>query len=147
MSDRYSTRAVEALLRVSEIEDHKAREALLLKQRQVRELEIELSALRKRRDSVIRRGGAHVLHERLLLDALLKIALKRNRELKLLEEKATLLLETYREANQRKKAVSELRERLRLEREMVAARRGEEAAGDLAATSMVREHENREGES
>ena len=39
MADEYSPRAVDALLRVSEIEDHKARKAYLAKLRQVRRRE------------------------------------------------------------------------------------------------------------
>jgi hypothetical protein len=139
MADEYSPGAVDALLRVSEIEDHKARKAYLAKLRQVRELESQLAHLQKRRESVLRRGNVLFLHERLLLDALLKITLERKRDLDRLRAQATALLNAYREANGRKQAVSELRRKRRSERELAVQRRSEEAAGDLAASRIVRE--------
>ena len=139
MADDYSPGAVDALLRVSEIEDHKARKAYLAKLRQVREVEAQLGLLQKRRDSVLRRGGALFLHERILLDALLKITLERKRDLERLQAQATALLDAYRAANGRKQAVSELRRKRRSERDLAAARRGEEVAGDLAADRIVRD--------
>ena len=93
----------------------------------------------ERRGAVIRRGGGHVLRERLLLDALMKITLERGRELKALKSEATLLLGEYREARNRRDAVSSLRERRVAEREMRISRRDEEAAGDAAATRITLE--------
>jgi flagellar biosynthesis chaperone FliJ len=140
----YAARAVDALLRLREIEEQKSRETLLFKQKEVWELERELDRLRERRDSVLARGGAGILAERLLLDALLQAILRRNRELESLRKDARQLIDRFRTANQKRKAVGELREKQKVERETNLERRLEEAAGDLAATRLLAENRRRE---
>jgi hypothetical protein len=107
---------------------------------EIARLKRELKGLMERRSAVIRRGGAHVLRERLLLDALMKITLERGRELKALKSEAVSLLGDYREARNRRDAVLSLRERRLAEREAVISRRDEEAASDVAATRIMLEH-------
>ena len=63
-----------------------------------------------------------------------------------LKQEAEDLLKAYREANRNKKAVWKLREKRRVEHETVVARRGDEAAGDLAAARLTEEKRLRQGE-
>lgn len=141
-----SIRAIEALLRLRDIEDRSASVKVRLKQMEITRIQDGLKGLTARRGAVIRRGGAHVLRERLLLDALMKITLERGRELKSLKSEAASLLGEYREARNRRDAVSSLRDRRLAESEARISRRQEEAAGDAAATRIALEREKQEGE-
>src|SRR5262245_32838535 len=143
-SSNRSLRANEALLRLREAEDRGASVKVRRKQMEIARLKRELKGLMERRSAVIRRGGAHVLRERLLLDALMKITLERGRELQSLMSEATALLGEYREARNRRDAVLSLRERRLAEREAVISRRDEEAASDAAATRITLEREKPE---
>lgn len=135
---------MDALLRLKEVQDQKSREAFVEKQRQVADLEQEIAALRARRDAVVNRSGGHALHERLLLDALIKRSVERTRVLDTLREEADALLNDYRQTTNSKKAVSALQARRASEQEKLVLRRGEEAANDLAASRASKRELERE---
>lgn len=139
-----SLRTVEALHRVRKIQSRKARALLEQKQGEVRSLQAEIQRMRKRRDAIIQRGGALQLKDRMLLDALARIALEKGREIQILKLQAAILLDTYREARARSEAVEKLRDRRREDRESALHRRAEEAAGDTAAWRAVQERERPE---
>ena len=139
-----SIHAVSALLRLRETEESRSRVKVHRKQTEMARIRQGLEGMRKRREAVLRRGGAHVLRERLLLDALMKITLERGRELEALQSEAAALLEDYREAKGRRDAVLRLRDRRCAEREERILRRAEEAAGDVAAARITREREKPE---
>jgi hypothetical protein len=134
-----SLRAVEALHRVRRLQSRKSRRLLEEKQGEVRTLRLEIERVRRRRQAIIQRGGALELKERMLLDALARIALEKGREIEVLKLQAAILLEAYREARARSDAVEKLRDRRREERDQAVDRRAEEAAGDAAAWRAVQE--------
>ena len=139
-----SLRTVEALHRVRELQSRKARMLLQEKQGEVRSLRAEIERLRRRRGAIIQRGGALELKDRMLLDALARIALEKGREIEVLKLQAALLLDAYRDARARSEAVEKLRDRRRDDRESALRRRVEEAAGDAAAWRAVQEREGPE---
>lgn len=134
-----SERAVEALLRLREIEDQDARLRLQQIHMDVARLEREIFLLERRCESVVRRGGDRVLHERILLDALLRITLERRRELKDRKHEAEGVLEEYLRVKGQKDAVHSLQKRRRLEREALEERRADEVACDMAASGNLRD--------
>ena len=134
-----SLRSLDALLQLREKQNQDAGVKLRRKHMQISRVERELAYLKKRRDNVIRRGGAQVLRERLLLDALMTIVLERQQELQALRADAAELLEGYRETRSRRDIVESLHERQRTRMEVMAERRTDEAAADLAATRKFRE--------
>lgn len=125
---------MEALLRLKEVQDQTSRDAYLDKQRQVTALEQEIGALRARKDAIVNRSGGHALHERLLLDALIKRMVERTRVLDALRRESEALLDSYRQTANSKKAVSALQARRSSEQAQLDVRRDEEVASDLAAS-------------
>jgi hypothetical protein len=132
-------RAADALCRLREVEDRQAQGRFHCKQMEIQKLKGEIANLEKRRGSVLRRRSGHVLRERLLLDALMKIALERGRQLEALNLQAGVLLSDYRDARSRKDAAGTLRKRRRAEQEAQVARRAEEFTADLLASRRLRE--------
>jgi flagellar biosynthesis chaperone FliJ len=132
-------RAITALLRLREKQSQDAGVRLGRKHVEVALVEREIDRLRKRRENVVRRGGAQVLRERLLLDALMAIVIERRRDLGALRGEAGRLLEEYREARGRRDAVEALRRKEWRRIESVLERRADEAASDLAAARKIRE--------
>ena len=139
-----SLRTVEALHRVRKIQSTKARVLLEQKQGEIRLLHAEVQRLRRRRDAIIHRGGGLELKDRMLLDALARLALEKGREIQVLKLQAAILLDAYREARARSDAVEKLRDRRREDRESILHRRAEEAAGDTASWRAVQERERPE---
>src|SRR5262245_34238707 len=140
-----SLHTVEALHRVRRIQSTKARVLLEQKQAEIRSLHAEVQRVRKRRDAIIQRGGGLELKDRMLLDARARMALEKDRQIRVLKLQAAILLDAYREARARSDAVEKLRDQRREERESLLDRRAEEAAGDTASWRAVQERE-RSGE-
>lgn len=132
-------RAADALYRLREVEDRQAQGRLHFKQMEIQRLKGEIENLKKRRGTVLRRRSGHVLRERLLLDALMKIALERGRQLEALSLQAAVLLSDYREARSRRDAAASLRNRRKAERQAQVVRRTEEFTADLLASRRLRE--------
>ena len=132
-------RAVKALLRLRDLEDRDAKVKLQKKQMEIHRVAREIASIKKRRENVIRRGGAHVLRERLLLDALMELLRRRSEVLGRLKVQAGLLLEKYQEAKGRKDALANLHARKREEREYHMMRRADELAGDTTSVRKASE--------
>ena len=132
-------RAADALYRLREVEDRQAHGRLHFKQNEIQRLKGELEGLKTRRGTILRRRSGHVLRERLLLDALMQIALERGRQLEALNLQAAVLLSDYREARSRRDAAASLRNRRRAERQAQVTRRAEEFTADLLASRRLRE--------
>lgn len=141
---RGPVRALEALLRLREMEHQGAKVRLQLKQAEVVRLEQEIALLRKRRNDVIRRGGAHDIKDRLFLDGLMRSLLERKRELEALRQELSASLGAYRTAKSRKEVVSRVKDRRRAEVELALARKEDIQASDLSATRKMRERRERE---
>ena len=139
-----SLRTVEALHRVRRIQSTKARVLLEQKQGEVRLLQAEIRRVQKRRDAIIQRGGGLELKDRMLLDALARMALEKGRQIQVLKLQAAILLDAYREARARSDAVEKVRDRRREDRESLLHRRAEEAAGDAASWRAVQERDRSE---
>lgn len=136
--DTRSREALKALLRIREIEDQEVRSRLHEAQAAIAQLEGEIAALKRRRDGVIRRGGGQVLRERRLLDEIMRVTLRKARELETLRLEAFRLVEEHLEARNRKDAVRSLRDRRRAEVETERERRRDQAACDVAAARKAR---------
>jgi hypothetical protein len=139
-----SLSAAETLHRIRKIESRRARVLLAEKQGEVRSLLSEIVRVRERRAAIIQRGGTFDLKDRILLDALVRIALEKGRRVEVLKLEAAVLLDAYRDARARSEAAEKLRDQRRDDREAALRRRAEEAAGDAAAWRAVQERERPE---
>ncbi|HVR75897.1 MAG TPA: hypothetical protein VMT52_16315 [Planctomycetota bacterium] len=142
---RPSLKALEALQRIRDLADQRARGRLLQKRLEISRAKEEIDGLKRRREAVLSRGGAGVLRERRLLDALMTTALSAVRKLEALNLQVAILLEEYRKARSQKRAVSSLRDRRRKEEALIAARREDSSQSDASA-SRVRGPEARPDE-
>jgi hypothetical protein len=116
-----------------------------VKQQAVASLQAEIARVRRRRAAIIQRGGALALKDRMLLEALARIGLEKDRECRVLGLEAGLLLDDYKQASARRDAAESLRDRKQADRDAALDRRTEEAAGDAAAWRAVQERERKEG--
>jgi hypothetical protein len=136
--DGRSRRALGALLKIREIEDQGVRLSLHQKQAEIARVEEEMAVLRKRRESVIRRGGGEVLRERRLLDEIARLSLRKARELEALRREAEGLIEAYLATRKNKDAVKLVHDRLEAKAEVESERRADQASCDLAASRINR---------
>lgn len=132
-----SRQAIQALLKLREIQNDDAGLKVRQKQAEITRSEQEIARLRSRRDNVIRRGGERVLEERLLLDALMKLLLRRKEEHARLCEEAEVLMQRYLEATSKRDAVRSLESREARRTGAVRDRRKEQIAGDQAAARRL----------
>ncbi len=139
--------AVQTLLRVRDLELRQAEGALQKQQRNVFELENDVSRLGERCQRLDPGGADNVIESRLTLNALIKAKLARRAELECAKKEVTDLLPALHSAQGRRDAVFRLWSRRRLDREITSQRRQEAVAADLAASRMTLRRENRdEGE-
>jgi len=136
---RNRVKPVQALHRVRHVEYRQAEARMHLKSMEILKLKAELQGLKERRAAVLRRPTTNVLRERILLDSLVKLSVERTRKLEALSLQSAVLLGEYRLAKSRKDAAEKLRERRRLEEELVTARREDEAALVLTASRFGQE--------
>lgn len=136
--DARSRQALDSLLRIREIEDQGARLSLYEVQAEIARVEAEIAALQERRESVIRRGGGHVLRERRLLDEIARLSLRKARELDVLRGEAEGLVKAYLEARSNKDAVRSLRDRSVEKARVESERIADQSACDLAASRRTR---------
>ena len=136
--------AEDSLHLLRDMEAREAKAKLRMAQARISAQLLELVRLRRRRETILKRGGASVLEDRLLIEALVRRRIEKTRELEGMTAQAAILLARYREARDRRDAVARLRERRRLEREAVAERRSDEAAGAAAAWRIISERDERE---
>jgi hypothetical protein len=132
-----SRRPEDTLHLLREVAVRAARARLREAQARISEQLLGLVDLRRRSEAIIARGGACVLEERRLLEALTRRRIEKTRELEQMTREASRLLARYREARDRRDAVERLRERRKLEREAVLERRTDEAAGAIAAWRVI----------
>lgn len=133
---RPSLKALEALQRIRDLADQRARGRLLQIRLEISKAKAEIDGLKRRREAVLLRGGALVLRERRLLDALMTTSLSAARKLAALNLQVAILLEEYRKARGQKRAVSSLRDRRRKEEALIAARREDSSLNDVSASRV-----------
>lgn len=132
--------AIQALLRVRDVELRRAEGALQRQRRKVYELETDVLRLKERCER-LRPGagdGENVIDRRRVLDALIRAKLARRAELEGARKEANDLLPALCSAQGRRDAVFRLWSRRRLDRAITSQRRQDAAASDLAAAKRVR---------
>lgn len=128
--------AIQALLRVRDVELRRAEGALQKQQRKVCELESDVLRLKRRCEQLRGRAQGSILRQRRMLDALVRLKLSRASELECAKREADSLLPVLHIAQGRRDAVFRLWSRRRLDRDNARLRRQETEAADLAAAKF-----------
>ena len=129
--------AIQALLRVRDLELRQVEGALQKQQRKVFELQSDVLRLGERCQRLRPTDSRNVIERRRALDALIRAKLERRAELECAKKEVTDLLPVLHGAQGRRDAVFRLWSRRRLDRAITSQRRQEAAAADLAATKRV----------
>lgn len=130
-------RSIQALLRVRELELHRAEGVFQRQQREVFELEADLLRLEERCERLSSGRDGNLIRRRRVLDALIKTKLARMAELDGAKRDSIGLLPAIDSARGRRNAAFRLWSRRRLDREAAELRRQEAAAADMDAAKLT----------